>query len=82
MALESWTVIFDNQQAGAGTAGYTFKNQTEASGQGPMEICKLITVQAGSEAEAAKAVKLAFGHGVITGGFKLAKSSNIKEINP
>lgn len=79
VALESWTVIFDQSHAGAGV-NIPFKNQTEAKGGLVVsEACKVAVLEAGSEQEAATAVRRAFGDGCITGKVKCAKTSNVKE---
>lgn len=81
MALENWVVIFNRESAGTITTSTKFKNQTEAEGLGICEIVRLVEVKAGSEQEAATAVKLALGHGNISGKLYAAKASNVKEVS-
>jgi len=79
MALEKWTVIFNQQHAGYGPA-IPFKNQTEAvGGETPTETCRVATIMAGSGQEAATAVRKAFGDSMITGKVRVVKTSSVEE---
>ena len=75
---ENFLVIFGQQHSGAGT-NLSYKNQTEASGVPSGEICKTVTVNAGTAQEAATAVRKAFGESVMTNKVKVVKSSSVEE---
>lgn len=75
---EGFLVIFDTQGAGDATAGYKWSNQTEASSNGPVEIGRIVEVQAGSAQEAITGVRRAYGDGMVTGAMKVAKTSGVE----
>lgn len=79
MALENWTVMFDQEASGQGVQ-ILFANQTEATGgRVPTETCQVATVNAGSAQEACTAVRRAYGDGVINQKCKVVKTSSLEE---
>ncbi len=79
---ENFTVIFDQGQAGAATAGFQAENQSEFKTFGAIpEIGKIAIVSAGTAQEAVNGVKKAYG-GPTSGKYLVAKTSNVEEKAP
>ena len=93
MANEKYFVLFDLQQAGDATAGYTWENEppgtnnSKAIGRGPVEVAKFVEVspkassESLSEQEAATAVRKAYGEGVNAGSMRVVLSTNFKTVS-
>lgn len=79
--MAEFTVLFNQQGAGDATAGYKWENKAPTnttSSVGPVEIVRLIKVQATSEAEAANGVRKAYGDSMVTGPMLVTESTNLK----
>lgn len=78
---ENFTVIFNTQPAGDATAGFKWENQTEAKSFGPVEVARVVVVNAANAQEALTGVRKAYGDGMVTGEMKVAKTSNVEAKN-
>ena len=80
--MAEFTVIFNQQGAGDATAGYKWENKAPTnttSSVGPVEVARLVKVQATNEAEAANGVRKAYGDSLVTGPMLVAETTNLKE---
>ncbi len=79
--MAEFSVIFNQQGAGDATAGYKWENKAPTnvtSSVGPVEIVRIVKVQATNEAEAANGVRKAYGDAMVTGPMLVTESTNLK----
>ena len=80
--MTEFSVIFNQQGAGDSLAGYKWENKAPTnttSSVGPVEIVRLVKVQATNEEEAANGVRKAYGDAMVTGPMLVAESNKLKE---